>query len=48
MFLASLSRNSSVPNKEIELKFPSHSCGSAGWFACHGMAEGSRSGGVAK
>ena len=32
MFLASLARNSFVPNRKIELKFSSHSCGSAGWF----------------
>ena len=33
MFLVSPSRNLSVPNKEIELKFLSHSYGSVGWFA---------------
>ena len=30
MFLASPSRTSIVPNKEIELKVPSHNVGSAG------------------
>jgi len=33
MFLVPLARNLSVPNREIKLKFPSHSSGSVGWFA---------------
>jgi len=45
MFLALPSKTSTVLNKEIELKLPSHSVGSAGWLARYGMAEGSRLGG---
>jgi len=46
IFLASSSKTSIVPNREIELKLLSYSIRSASWLARYRIAEGSRLGGV--
>ena len=46
MFLTLPFETSTVPNREIELKLPSHNIGSIGWLAWYRMAKGSRLEGV--